>query len=371
MIGNKGGRTGAFGWWVVVLAAAGLGVGCAGKRPVYEMGVHGRVQSLATSGAALAGEFVADKTYIWDWSDLTKPPQPYGRKAIGKALLGPKYVVVEMPADRQHPQPAVVAREQPGDKVVRQWSLSADWYCSDFCNSANGRYAGVLLEEGKPTGGDTCLGVIGPGTQEIPWTVARGRVVKMAEDGMAIANNGRYMALLGLGDIRMLTVADLPAKKLLWQRSIPRARSIVFGVDGTIVYVGGHYGIYALQSANGQALGGWSVEPSKHFGAPVTRVAASPDGRFLAAGTDLPDGQVYLLNARTGEVVTSWEVAGRGDGGASKWSLRAKKTSIEGLAFSPGGRFVATADSLSQSVRIWAMPQEGAGKGPRKWFGRK
>jgi WD40 repeat protein len=144
-----------------------------------------------------------------------------------------------------------------------------------------------------------------------------------------------------------------------------------FSPDGSIVYVGGHYGIHALQTADGQQVGTWSVEPSKAFGSPVTRVAASPDGRFLAAGTDLPDGQVYLLEARTGKLVTSWAVTTKGDGGGSTWSLRPKKTIIQGLAFSPGGKLLATADSLSASVRIWEMPQESGAKSRFAWLRRK
>jgi WD40 repeat protein len=104
----------------------------------------------------------------------------------------------------------------------------------------------------------------------------------------------------------------------------------------------------------------WSIEDSRNLGAPVARVTASPDNRFVAAGTDLPDGQVYLLDARTGRLVTGWRVAGKGDGGSSSWSIRPKPTLVEGLAFSPGGKLLATADSLSQSIRIWEMPQATA-----------
>ncbi len=355
----------------LVLAVAATLAGCVAKQPVCELSVQGQVQSLSSSGSALVGEYVGDKTYVWDWGNLAKSPQAVARKTTGVALLGPRYVISEMPADAQHPQPVVVAREQPGDRVARQWPLSADWYCSDFCNSPNGRYVGVLLEESKPTGGDTCLGLIGPGVHEIPWVTAKGRVVRLAEDGLAISNTGQYLALLGLGDLRMLTVADLQHKKLLWQRSVPRARSVAFSPDGAVVYVGGHFGVDALKAADGKQAAGWSVEASRTLGAPVTRLAASPDGRFVAAGTDLPDGQVYLLHARTGAVLGSWAVTSRGDAGGSSWSLQPKKTIIEGLAFSPSGKLLASADSTSGRVRIWQMPAEAAGKGRFAWLYRK
>ncbi len=354
---------------LVAVLAGGL-AGCAAKRPVYELSVRGQVQSLTSSGSALVGDFIGDKTYVWDWANLGRPPHAF-EKAGSAALLGPRYVITEMPADPQHPQPVVVAREQPAGRVVRQWPLSAEWYCSDFCSSVNGRYVGILLEEGKPTGGDTCLGLIGPGVREIPWVAAKGRVVKLAEDGMAISNTGQYLALLGLGDLRMLTMVDLQRKRLLWRRSVPRARSVAFSPDGSVVYVGGHFGICALKAGDGKQAAEWLAEPSKQLGAPVTRLAASPDGCFVAAGTDLPDGQVYLLHPRTGAVLGNWAVTARGDGGGSSWSLQPKKTIIEGLAFSPSGKLLATADSASGRVRIWQMPAEAAGKSRFPWLHRR
>jgi WD40 repeat protein len=371
----RGVNNGLRGSWRLSAGMAFLGIvllaGCAARRPVLQLDVQGCVRSLTTSGTALCGDFVGDKTCIWDWGDLGKPPRMRPHATIGTALLGPRYVITELPASTANPQPAVVARQQPDDRMVRLWPLIADWYCSDLCNSPNGRYVGILLEEAKPSGGDTCLGSIGPGTQEIAWVTARGRVVKLAEDGMAIANNGRCMALLGLGDIRTLTLADLPRKKLLWQRSVPRARSLAFSPDGSIVYEGGYYGIHALQAVNGQLLDTWSMEASRDLSAPVARIAASPDGRYLAVGTDLPDGKAYLLDARTGKQVTSWAVADKADIRGRSWSLRPAQTAIDGLAFSPGAKLLATADSLSQSVRIWQMPDSAAPKGGFGWLRRK
>jgi WD40 repeat protein len=369
---RKGPATNGAGWMWIALAAAVAGLaGCAAKRPAGELGVRGHVRSLTTSGAALAAEFVDNNTYIWDWGDLTKAPQVCARKGHCLALLGPRHVITEAPSDPLRLQPMVVALELPSGRVVRRWFLGADWYCSDFCNSFNGRYVGVLLEEGRPTGGDTCLGIIGPGTQEIPWVPARGRVVKLTEDGIAISNDGRCLALLGLGDLQMLTAADLSRKKLSWRRSVPHTRSLAFSPDGSMLYVGGHSGILALQAADGHEVSTWSIDDSRSLGAPVARVVASPDSRFLAAGTDLPDGRVYLLDARSGRLVTGWRVAGKGDGGSSSWSIRPTRTLIEGLAFSPGGRLLATADSLSQSIRIWEVPRATAPKGQVSWLRRQ
>lgn len=327
-----------------VLSLASL-AGCVERGPVRTLEVQGHVQSLSTSGSVLIGDFLGNKTYLWDWGDLRKPSQVFDRgQALTVGLLGTQYVFAEAPAGPNHPQPSVVAQQRQTRRTLRQWPFSANWYCSEFVSSFNGRHMGALLEENNPTGGDTCLGLMGPAASEIVWVPSKGRMVKLAEDAMAVSNDGRYIAVLGLGDIRALVVADMTARRITWRRAMPRSRSLAFSPDGRILYVGGHYGIYAMMADTGRPLGAWSPEDSKNVPSPVARIAASPDARFVAAGTDSPDGQVHLFDAYTGREVTRWSVA-------------AKKTLIEGLAFSPSGMYLATADQQTQSIQVWDVPR--------------
>lgn len=338
----------AGGIWIANLA------GCAEMQPSYALEVQGHVQSLATSGSVLIGDFLGNKTYLWDWGNLRRPSQVFDRgQALTVGLMGPKYVFAESPAGQSHVQPAVIVQERYSRRVVRQWPFSANWYCSEFISSPNGRYMGVLLEENNPTGGDTCLGLAGLGSGGLSLVPAKGRTVKFAEDPLAVANDGRHMAVLGLGDMRAVVVADLAARRIIWRRAMARSRSVSFSPDGRILYVGGHYGIYAMMADSGRSLSAWSCEESRNLSSPVARIAASPDGRFVAAGTDAPDGAVYLFDAYTGRQVTHWSVA-------------PKKTLIEGLAFSPSGLYLATADQYTQGIQIWEMPKPvktGASRG--------
>lgn len=328
-----------------LVAMSAFMVGCAGQVTVCTLEVQGHVQSLATSGSALIGDFLGNKTYIWDWRDLNKQSEVFDRgQALSVGLLGPRYVFAELPAAPRRWQPNVIVQDRVNRQTLRQWPFHANWYCSAFVGSPNGRFMGVLLEENNPTGGDTSLGLAGPTWNEVIWVPTKGRMVKLAEDAMAVSNDGRHIAVLGLGDMRALVVADMASRRIIYQRAVPRARSVTFSPDGRVLYAAGHYGIAAMVAASGQPLSTWSDAESRRLPTSVTRIAASPDGRFLAAGTDWPQGNVHLFDARTGKQVAQWPVAGR-------------KTLIEGLAFSTSGTYLATADQDTQKIQIWPMPR--------------
>jgi WD40 repeat protein len=70
----------------------------------------------------------------------------------------------------------------------------------------------------------------------------------------------------------------------------------------------------------------------------VRSAAWSPDGRFLASGSE--DGAVRIWDAETGALLRT--LAGHTD-----WVLSA--------AWSPDGRFLASASS-DGTVRIWGVP---------------
>ena len=90
----------------------------------------------------------------------------------------------------------------------------------------------------------------------------------------------------------------------------------------------------------------------------LTSVTFSPDGRYLATSqasgkpfnVDTSPGPVRIWDAETGQIRFSFE-SGHGD-------------SIWELAFSPDGRFLATA-SGDGTIRLWAM-DFGAGSAERK-----
>src|SRR5260370_13082257 len=86
----------------------------------------------------------------------------------------------------------------------------------------------------------------------------------------------------------------------------------------------------------------WTAPPGGHA------VAFSPDERLLASGRPAPNYMVRLWDVETGQ---------------ERGTLREHTWGIQGLAFSPNGRSLASASSDS-SVRLWDPETVAAIKTP-------
>ncbi len=93
-----------------------------------------------------------------------------------------------------------------------------------------------------------------------------------------------------------------------------------------------------------------TVDPRLLRGNPylVTALAASPDGRWLVAGTGCP-----LIIGECDHSVRLWDLA-LADPGAPPLILRGHAADIRGLAFSSDGRWLVTGDS-SSVLRLWDL----------------
>ena len=78
--------------------------------------------------------------------------------------------------------------------------------------------------------------------------------------------------------------------------------------------------------------------------AAITGVAFSPDGKFLATAHD--DTRARVWDWRRKRLVAS---------------LRGHSDGVRSIAFSPNGCLVATAGSGDRTARVWAPPLPGCG----------
>jgi WD40 repeat protein len=149
---------------------------------------------------------------------------------------------------------------------------------------------------------------------------------------LAFSPDGRLLATWDFEEVRLWDAVSGQLKGTLQAHRGGWQRPLVFSADGKTLVTGskGHQGLYAAQLwdlANGQ------IKASLPG---VSKLAISPEGKALAIGSE--DMVVRLLDAGSG-VVQATLHAGRGV--------------ADGLAFSPDGTLLATAEHGQEEVRLW------------------
>lgn len=162
---------------------------------------------------------------------------------------------------------------------------------------------------------------------------------RLSDDGMAIA-------LAGVRD--GIALVDTKAKAVRWMcqpEGEPGLVDIVFSFDGKSIYTGGVGGsVVVIRASDGRITAKWPVTLSPvsrntDRSYRITALAASPDGRFVAAGVGTP-GLVFLFSTADGSLI---RVYGHGD------------RAVLSVTFSPDSTRLASL--AGNKIKTWAMPQ--------------
>jgi hypothetical protein len=344
---------------LLVAGALGVAVGCNGSpgeddggatqtqapapRPdrfLGELAVPGGSEWLHTCGENLVSISRKSHVYVREWNALLKAPAEGMGEGSLTAFLLPNLLVADI--DTPYGPFPIVLKNMDTGAELRRWELTP-WYCDGMRTSRNGRFVALRVRSTDPPW-RVRLGRLDAESKQPRWaammTQSRGTLMI---SHVAPSDDGRYIAAAGIHDGAWIAVADVAAKKLLWgkrQEGAVKFYDVAFSPDAKTVYARGTSGgLFAYDVATGAltkryAMGGGLDE---QYGYRVTRVATSPDGRLVAAGTG-SGGAVHVWRAGTGTRVLSFGT---------------RQATIMGLAFSPDSTRLAVTGVANRTVGIW------------------
>ena len=350
-------------WLLVLVAGAVLcaNVGCEETssqpsgpvaRPrqlLREIPFPGGTEWLHTCGEYLAAVSRKSDVYVWEWDNLQNPPRTCKGDGGRSAFMSPNLILTRdsslvEPHDPSHP---VLLKNMDSGAELCRWAFGPDLYCYEMRTSQNGRFVAFRAEANAWP--NVHLGLLDPTSEEPRWVAEfeqkRGT---LGASHVAPSEDGRYIAVVGIHDGAWIAVADVEAKKVLWnkrQKGAGGFNDVAFSPDSQTVYAGGTCGgLFAYDVANGEVTGRWMMGQGKdeEYGYRITCVAASLDGQLVAAGTG-SEGDVYLWKVKMGEQVAVFHT---------------RQATVMGMAFSPDSARLAVTGVANRSIEIWDVTQK-------------
>ena len=316
---------------------------------VQQIPLPGNTEWLHTCGPYLASVLQGNEdVMMWEWEDLGKPPlKGKGQGGLATAPVLPDGLLTTVsPLSSPGPKsrPLILVNMHSGAEVHR-WTLGPDWFAWMISISASGRFAAILA--GSSHGPTVRLGILEESSEEPRWTeeLKQERGTLMASR-VAPSEDGHYVGVVGIHDGAWIAVADAETGKVLWnkrQTESVKFYDLAFSPDSRTVYAGGtDGGVFAFDVDTGNVLSRLSMGKGKdaEYGYRITRLAASPDGSMVAAGTG-SDGDVHLWDVSTGKHSATIHTGGG---------------SVDGLAFSPDSARLAVTVVGGRTIQIWKCP---------------
>jgi hypothetical protein len=313
---------------------------------VRKITLPGNTEWLHTCGPYLASVLQGNvEVVMWDWEDLDKPPvKGQGQGGLAAAPLLPDSLLTTTSTPGDVSDPLLLVNMSAGTEL-RRWAVGPRWYTEMMGTSGNGRFVALLARgEGRP---EVRMGLLEATSEEPRWTeeLKQERGTLMASR-VAPSEDGHYVGVVGIHDGAWIAVADARTGKVLWnkrQTESVKFYDLAFSPDSRTVYAGGtDGGVFAFDVDTGNVLSRLSMGKGKdaEYGYRITRLAASPDGSMVAAGTG-SDGDVHLWDVSTGKRLAIVHTGGG---------------SVDGLAFSPDSTRLAVTVVGGRTIQIWKCP---------------
>lgn len=330
-----------------------LGLDVADQVPSQTLNCRTESSYGGTGGSFVYRVTLGDRTNtidVWSWVEGALVPRHVAfsipEETFDTVWFESRYVYVPFRGEGDN---YILCRDIATAKVIKQWPLTRDWYCPKIRASRNGRHVAIDVSPStmKVLGAGERLGLIGPEMGEITWLPPLEAPDLDGDPRLSTlipSDDGAYVAVAGWKN--GAGVYDVRANRLLWYAR-PKEEAalddIAFSPDNKRVYTGGVNGcIYVMETATGKILDRWHTTMSGEavYGHRIVTVAASPDGRFVAAGTG-PVGLAYVWRASTGKRIKVLNHGG---------------STILILSFSPDSKSLAT--YAKGEIKVWRMPED-------------
>jgi WD40 repeat protein len=300
------------------------------------------MEKLAGAKDCLAGFGHDENLYLWHWNVFEAQPSKYPLGSLKAVVVHDKRAVIALPTTgRPGFIHTVIMQELDKEQPLSKWVLGEQWGVSHITASQNGRYVGIDVIDTAEIYGSHRLGVLDPCANEIRWaTTFKCTDLGPIVNAISVADNGSFIAAVGLNDGGWILVADAAQQKTLWEKRDTsfawiNCNDVCFSPDGKTTYLGTNGDVWGFDSLTGNFLSKWLTQ------ARCVSVKASPDGRLVAGGTG-PTGEVYIFDAQGGKVLKV---------------LHTGQFVVYGLAFSPDSKFLATSGVRKTGIKIWKMPE--------------
>jgi len=302
------------------------------------------VKKLSTCGNQLTAISSDNDIYTWDWNDLDGWPK------VGSVNA---QKVVAMSSDRLAWVPptknnVLVISNLKGNKELRRLSLGAIRRCKWLEVSPNGKYAVTALVVDGGSNNRIRLAVTNSDLTSISQVVTKTIGDRFTLSDIGVSNDGALVVAAGGKDAGWVLVADVQNRQILWEQTVEdtdKLNNVIFSPDGQMVYAsepGRH--VYVFETATGKLVKRLAMDK---YNTPannpqtISCVAASPDGRLLAAATE-PASNVWIWDVKSGAKVTV---------------ITGERYTVSGVSFSPDSSLLATGILVRSTINIWKIPE--------------
>jgi len=365
------------------------------KKAGKEISFLGGTEWLHTCGPHLVAISRKDEVCLWEWTDLQKPPlKGRGEDGLAAAFLLPNLIISTVDPLRNAPQEkkwmddatkwirqggkgpppprppslgqpikdpnkdTILIKTMETGEELRRWEIGPEWYCKEMRTSTNGTFVVILTNQNSnvthtPGESRVRVGILGSDLDKgIRWAPEiREKKGSLYVSRSVPSEDGRFVATVGVNNGSWICLVEVGQMRVTWDFVDDMSvgfEDAAFSPDSQTVYAAGGSGIlYAFDVTTGQVKSKWLIGDGKQaeYGNRISCVAASPDGRLVAAGTG-PDGKVYIWDTGTGNRVDV---------------LQTKQATIMGLAFSPDSTRLAVTGVANQTIEVWDVKYEFRG----------